>query len=294
MKKIILLIITGIVAGAFMLSCSEDKPDRNNSIFVDPTEEPSSFDRWLDENYVNYYNIRFMYRLRDVETDFGYNIVPADLQKSKEMAIVLKHLWLEAYEEVAEDHANFIRSTCPKLFHLVGSAEHDPEDGTIRLGVAEGGMKITITEVNNLNPANIRNQNYFHTVHHEFGHILNQTIDYDQDFNLISAVDYAPSTWFNRSTAEANQLGFVTNYAGKSPGEDFVEILSLYVTLPRAQWNQILQTAGTEGRAKIEQKLEIIKNYMQGTWGVNMDTLYDVCQRRADEVAAMDFSNLGF
>lgn len=47
------------------------------------------------------------------------------------------------------------------------------------LGTAEGGMKITLYNVNDINPdkidINLLNEYYFQTMHHEFAHILHQT-----------------------------------------------------------------------------------------------------------------------
>jgi substrate import-associated zinc metallohydrolase lipoprotein len=256
--------------------------------------ERDAFDHWLDANYVQPYNIRIAYRIEDVETDFDYNVIPADLKKSKQMAILLKHLWLEAYTEVARDGVHFIRTTAPKHFHFIGSAEHNPGENTIRLGVAEGGKKITITEVNNLDPYNIIYQNFFNTVHHEFGHVLHQTVNYPTEFRTISAADYAPTTWFNRNPTQAAQLGFVSNYAGSQHQEDFVEVLARYLTRTDTEWNAIMDVAGEEGRTKILQKLEIVKTYMKVSWGVDLDRLKTVVQRRANEIQYMDLEELDF
>ena len=294
MNKIAYTLLFLLVGAVLFSGCDNDNPS-GESIFVDPTGEKTEFEKWLKENYVDPYNVRVAYRLEDIETDFDYNVVPADLKKSKQMVMLMKHLWIEAYEEVAEDGLDFIRTTIPKHLHLVGSAEHNAQEGTIRLGVAEGGMKITITEVNNLQPYNIVNQNYFGTIHHEFAHVLHQTKEFAVDFNEISASDYAPTTWFNRKTeAEYLPLGFITNYAGSQPREDFVEIISRYVTWPRTEWDRRFAAAGPDGQAKITKKLNIAKTYMQNTWGVNLDELYRVVQRRANEIQYMDFDNLNF
>ena len=293
MKRSILYILL-LFTGIFINSCESDDPDKNNSIFDDIVTEQNSFDLWLENNYRVPYNIVVAYKIKDVETDFGYNVIPADFTKSKQMAFLLKYLWLEAYEEVAEDGVHFVRATCPKLLHYIGSAEHDPSAGTIRLGVAEGGLKVTITQVNELVPRNIVNQNYFNTIHHEFGHILHQTKNFPVEFNTISASDYAPTTWQNRSDAEAYRLGFVSPYAGNLPNEDFVEVLARYLTRSDATWNAMLTTAGATGSAIIEEKLDIVKSYMKTTWKIDLDELKTVVQRRAVETQTMDFDNLGF
>jgi len=293
MKNNIFYITIFIVGLISFSSCQNDDPDQGSSIFNE-TVELNSFDKWLDDNYRKPYNIRVAYRIEDVETDFTYNVIPADIEKSKQMAFLLKYLWLEPYTEVAADGVHFIRATAPKLFHFIGSAEHDPGAGTIRLGVAEGGKKITITQVNTLQPYNIINQSYFNTVHHEFAHILHQTKNIPREFIPISSADYGPTTWQNRDDKEAAELGFVSRYAGSQYHEDFVEVLSRYITRDADAWDATLALAGAEGEAKILKKLEIVKTYMRVEWGVDVEQLKKTIQRRALEIQFIDFDNLDF
>ena len=290
MKRIVYGFIT-LVAIVFW-SCSKDSPDTGNSIFDTNTPELNSFDRWLRQNYVSPYNMRIYYQLRDVETDFDYNVVPADIVKAKQMAWLLKYLWLDAYEEVAADGLNFVRANAPRVLLFVGSAEWN--NGTIRLGTAEGGLKITITDINNLIPKEIVNQYYFNTIHHEFAHILQQTKEYPREFQTVSVGNYMPAQWYNRTDEEAALLGFVSNYAGSQPDEDFVETLSRYITMTATQWQAKLNEAGNNGSAIILLKLSMVKKYMKDSWGVDVDRLKAVIQRRSVEIQYTDFDHLGF
>ena len=278
---------------AFTLwSCKEDAPDVQHSIFDTSTPELNSFDLWLRQNYVAPYNIRVYYRLRDIETDFDYNVIPADLQKAKQMAWLLSYLWLEAYQEVAADGVHFVRANAPRILHFIGSAEMD--QSTIRLGVAEGGLKVTITQVNDLIPKEIIHQYFFNTIHHEFAHILNQTKDYPRDFRAISVGNYMPAQWYNRADDAAAALGFVSSYAGSQPNEDFAETLSRYVTMSATEWQEKLTTAGPDGSAIILMKLNIVKKYMKDAWGVDLDQLKNVIRRRSNDIQQKDFDHLGF
>ena len=54
---IISLFLLLLVSGA-TTSCDKDEPD-GKSIFVDPAEEKTEFDFWLDRHYTEPYNIRF-------------------------------------------------------------------------------------------------------------------------------------------------------------------------------------------------------------------------------------------
>ena len=290
MNRIIFYFIA--ILASTLWSCKDDVPDVNHSIFDTSTPELNTFDEWLRRNYVAPYNMRVYYRLRDVETDFNYNVIPAEIQKAKQMAWLLKYLWLDAYAEVAADGIHFIRANVPRILHFVGSAEWD--ESTIRLGTAEGGLKITITQVNDLIPKEITNQYFFNTIHHEFAHILHQTKDYPREFQAISVGNYMPAQWYNRKEEEAATFGFVSSYAGSQPDEDFVETLSRYITWTTAEWNDKLSQAGSEGSAIILMKVNTVKKYMKDAWGVDIDRLKNVIVRRSNDIQNIDFENLGF
>ena len=161
---------------ALAISCSEDDLDKDSIFNSSSAMAQGQFDKWLQKNYVDNYNIQFKYRFEFKESDKDYNLSPADYDKGVALAKLTKYMWLESYEKVCG--VDFIRTYCPKVMHLVGSPAYN-EDGSIVLGTAEGGMKITLYNVNNLDIENLNlyvlNQWYFHTMHHEFSHILHQT-----------------------------------------------------------------------------------------------------------------------
>jgi hypothetical protein len=128
------------------------------------------------------------------------------------------------------------------------------------LGYAESGVKITLFRVNEIDVDNIfvnttdafrdhyelpmdLNHWFFHTMHHEFCHILTQTKDYPTDFREISAGHYHTSDWVNVKDADAPKEGFVTGYASGEYNEDFAEVFSTYVTSTDKVWNQILNAS---------------------------------------------------
>ena len=86
----------------------------------------------------------------------------------------------------------------PRIIMLVGSPAINPRSRTIEVGLAEGGIKVTLLNVNRLgnyvnNPAqliNVLNDEYFHTMHHEFAHILHQTKSIPTEFRILSAGHY--------------------------------------------------------------------------------------------------------
>lgn len=281
MKKYILML--GMAAALFGLgSCSEDDLDPV-SIFQPEERKENDFDKWLKKNYTDTYNIRLIYRLEDMETDLEHTLAPADFEKSQKLAKIVKYAWLEAYDEVAGVH--FTRAYVPKIIHMIGSAAYE-SNGTMILGTAEGGLKVTLYLVNNLTiDEAFLNEYYFKTMHHEFTHILNQTKDYDTaTFDLISEGSYVSGDWYLTREADALKQGFITPYASSQPGEDFAEMVAMYVTLTPAAWAARMETAGATGAPIINQKLDIVQKYMSESWNISLDELRDVVQRRMGDI----------
>lgn len=282
-----------VMLAAFLLvSCGEEKLDPNSQI-LDSNVEMNEFDEWLVDNYVTPYNIEFIYRMEYIESDMNYYLVPAQYEKSVQIAKLMIHLCLQAYDEVTGDK-EFIRTYFPKMIHIIGSAAYR-NNGTMVLGTAEGGLKITLYMINSLQlDPDYLNQYYFHTMHHEFAHILHQTKPYSSDFEMISGTDYVKDTWNDafKSDADAQQHGFITPYAASEANEDFVELLSTYITNTPKFWSDMLKTAGKDGSAIIEQKFDIVYNYMKNTWGIDLNDLRDVILKRQGEIDQLDLDNL--
>jgi substrate import-associated zinc metallohydrolase lipoprotein len=292
MKKILFALYIVSVAGLF-ISCEKDTELNPNSIFETDPPLRNEFDEWLLKNYTDSYNVEFKYRLEDLESSLTHTLAPADYNKSIAMAKLVKYLWFEAYVE-ARDIA-FIRQYTPKTIMLVGSGAYNSE-GTMILGTAEGGLKVTLYLVNNIDPDNLviadLNYYYFKTMHHEFGHILHQNINYDPNFKLISEADYVSGNWYQQSNTTAYTKGFVSPYAMNQPDEDFVETFAIYLTSTPAAWNAILTAAGSTGRPIIEQKFGILKKYLNKSWNIDIDNLRNIIQRRTQEVFLLDLNNL--
>jgi len=290
MKNIKWLFIA--LATVCLWACSEDDLD-STSIFDKDATVKNEFDEWLEKNYTVPYNIEFKYRFEDKESNTQYNLAPADYDKAVALAKMTKFLWLESYEELLGP--NFIRSYCPRLMHLIGSPAYNSQ-GSIVLGTAEGGLKITLYNVNAIDLEDIDiemlNYWYFKTMHHEFAHILHQTKNYPTDFNLISASDYQSSSWVNVDDQEALDMGFVSPYASSETQEDFVEIIAIYVTNTPEYWDALVGSASTTGQNLINQKLALVKDYLKTSWGIDLDALRDIVQRRSQEVLSMDLSTL--
>ncbi len=287
MKKIIFYIINLLLIGT-LWSCREDELN-DKSIFDDGEEiAKTEFDDWLLHNYTYPYNIAFKYRMEDIESSMDYTLAPADLDKARKLAKIIKHLWIETYDEIAG--VDFTRAYIPKVIHLVGSAAY--EDNGMIVGTAEGGTKVTLYYVNKLQiNTDFLNKYYFLTMHHEFAHILHQTKNYDPEFERISEGSYTGGDWYNIENSTALKRGFVDSYASSEPREDFAETLAVYITNSADYWESQLGKAGETGAPIIKEKMEYIRIYMADVWGIDVNQLREIIQRRSKELDSLDLDN---
>jgi len=287
-----------------LISCSE-KEEFGPSIFdtntnSNPISASYSFDNWLKESYLIPYNLDFRYKLEDVGSDQDYNLAPTSFSKSQEMAKLVKYLWFDVYAKIVSPE--FLKQNGPRIIHLIGSPAYNPLSGTILLGTAEGGLKVTLYSCNdlNVNDVDMLNEYYFKTMHHEFAHILHQKRNYPIEYNLISKGEYNPLGWQERTDSEAASLGFVSPYGGSQVREDFVEIIANYLVKSDAQWDSILVMAskngldyqnkplpddGIDGKAVIEQKLAIAKKWLHDAWNIDIVALRNEIIYRQENIS---------
>lgn len=280
-----------------MTAC-EDKLN-SESIFeevpvLDPNSATYEFDKYLYENYEQPYNIAFLYKLADETTDMDYNLVPVGYEQAQIVAHAIKYLWLDAYNK--QLGAEFLKLYAPRIVNVIGSEAVNAAQGTVTLGVAEGGVKITLYNMNDINLQNMAwlNKYIFHVMHHEFSHILHQTKSFPKEYELISAGDYDSQSWQYRSDEEAYALGFVTPYSMSEAHEDFVEVISSYITDTRETWQKrgITMSADhthieaidedQEGTAKIAYKINMCKDWLLEKYDYTLDSLRAEVQRRQD------------
>lgn len=289
MKKKNILIAFVAAVSLVTVSCTEKKlsPD---SVISAPSVEKNAFDLWLDYNFLKPYNIDFHYRYDLNESDMTEMTIPADYDASIIYAHLVQYLCVDTYNEVAG--VDFTKAYFPKMFFLIGEWEYD-NNGNIKLGTAEGGKKIMLSGVNLLpgkfaqySGNSLREQlsNYYiKTIHHEFTHILNQTKGYPESFKEITPAAYMADSWSD-SDSKYRQRGFISKYSQKEDREDFAELLSEYITHNETWWQGQLSSAGSEGQKLILAKFSIVRSYMSSSWGIDVDELRDVVNRRFDDV----------
>ncbi len=307
MKKLYIMFFAVLLC---LVSCREEELNPQSQV-IDSMTEMTEFDKWLDQNYRAPYNINFLYRYEDIQTNHEYDLSPANELDCKIMAKMLRYLWIDVYSEIAGN--DFMRRFAPRVLQIVGSGAYN-DNNTINIGFAEGGMKIVLfvcnwletadwidiiynngvdetdgftVEVNNI-PA--INGYIFKLIHHEFAHILHQTIMYPNEFKAISQNDYV-AQWQNVPESQANALGFVSSYAMAAASEDFVETFSIYVTDSLDSWNARIITAGPYGSEIIYKKVDIVKSYFLSTWGIDVDEMRAIITRRYNDMHELDWSN---
>lgn len=328
LRKLLYIAIVAF-ASVGVVSCNDD--DLNStSIFpeVNETLDPNSYsfqlDSFLKREYLRPYNLDFKYRLEDVGIDMNYNLVPSDYDKSVDLAALTKYLWFEVYDKHAGP--DFLKSYGPRIIHLIGSPAFNPVNGTIILGLAEGGIKVSLYRVNYMDPTNFLelNEFYFKTMHHEFAHILHQTKTYPTEFQLLSPSWYSSTGWQDRYDPVCNSFGCVTNYASSETREDFAETIANYITKTDEQWDSLIYYAGrnweltvdektgrstyedpeeiqddeggladgVDGVAVINQKVQIARTWFRDAWGLDLDTLRAEVQRRQSNINIDSLRNL--
>ena len=312
MKRYLYLLLIFAVVAPSVISCGEEELNPESIIAIEH-ETQNDFDKWLEANYVDPYNILVKYRYEMDEAGYTYWTIPASLDNSIIMAHLVKYICIDTYDEVAG--IEFTRKYFPKMFFYTGEWEYK-NNGTFILGTAEGGKKIFLAGLNYL-PKYITsitdlNHYYLKTIHHEFTHILNQTKDFPSEYRQVTPTNYINDDW-NEDDFEDyyRQRGFISAYSQDSPREDFAEMLSLYITNSVEKWEEWMELAGRKvtaedvdntechisfpdlkegdnfpGDVLINTKLGIVRKYMSSTFGIDIDELRSVVLRRQNEVIA--------
>ena len=145
MRIALLLMAVGLMS----VSCEEEKLDTSMRIPGLGGEEyiPNEIDEWLYDNFTAPYNIEVIYRwdASQVQSSWLRPIVPVEEDSVVTFMTAIRDVWFEPYERAVGDV--FLKKMTPKQVVLGGSGEY--QFGAIKLGQAEGGLKILLLNVNN-------------------------------------------------------------------------------------------------------------------------------------------------
>lgn len=227
MKKNIITIIS-FISLISLAACEGDDKIQDNTVVTVEEEHKSDFDKWIYNTFTLPYNMEVKWKWEDGEVDNSFHVTPPRKEKAEQFLKALYKIWIKPYEEIGGK--SFIKTYVPKLIYLVGTPQYN-SDGTKTLGLAEGGRKVTIFDVDSFDNLDIEKiSKSFHTLHHEFAHILHQKIAYSSDYKKLSKGGYT-GAWYNFETAKANALGFISPYSMLNDYEDFVEIVATILSV---------------------------------------------------------------
>lgn len=248
------------MALVMLSSCNDDS--FTETIFptdgqpYDTSSATAPFDKWIYDNFLVPYNTAITYRMYFPASNLDYQLTPADYDKSVLLAQLIKYLFYDVY--IAQSNDVFMKTYAPREFHFIGSVAYSATTGTETLGYASGGIKITLLNCNIVNtsrvwsPEDLNELNHyiFHTMHHEFSHILQQTKTTPSSFRLVTPSTYNAQGWQDRDSITAHSQGYVTNYASSASTEDFVEVLSSIITDTDVSWMHRIINASVNGIAE--------------------------------------------
>lgn len=254
-----------------MVACKKEKPLNLDITKSNLNTHGSDLDKWLKDTFLDPYNIAVIYRFDRFYTTLDKDVAPVKEEKVRIVAEGLKSVFIDCYIDVAGK--SFFKPIVPKQFTMFGSAEYMDEQ--IRLGTAEAGRQINLLDLNGYDKSKpetfIR---VFHTIHHEFGHILHQNIPIPPLYEGISN-NYVGSNWVGSANTEdvAKSLGFITRYSRMNKDEDFVETISTLLVEGQDFYDAHVNTASPEAASKLRKKEQMVVDFYKNSFGIDFRAL---------------------
>lgn len=273
MKKIQIFII--LVLLIVVQSCNTKENLIKGSDIDTSTPFLNSTDIWLRDNYNTPYNIDVLYNWNNSRVDYNKYLYPPTLDRILPAMEAIKTIWLDTYSEVAG--SNFVKKIAPREILMVGGVNLN-QSGTITLGLAEGGKRITFF---NTDLVDLKDKasliRFVATIQHEYCHIINQTVPFDeQAYKIITPSGYT-AQWFNDSITEARELGFISDYARSSEVEDFAEMVTALLSNDSVAYNNIIDAISSpQAKADIRAKETIVANYFKSEFNIDIYELQRV------------------
>ncbi|BDD10512.1 hypothetical protein FUAX_29440 [Fulvitalea axinellae] len=280
-----------LALGLTLWSC-----EKEDSLTLDPLSEQekpaTELDQYLHDNFQKPHNCIVRYKFVNRYVDDTKRVTPADRDMVKPYMDFVKDYWISPYTEEVNSE-NLIKKLFPSELVLIGSSIFNA-DGSRTLGTADAGVRITLTNVNDMNLAStnwIAGQ--LHTMQHEFTHIVHQRYDLPDGYQKLSEGDYTGASWIIQDHEETLPLGFVTPYASNNPNEDFAELVSHILTMDAQTFSDrylditkdengqapaegsSVSLAVIEGKLLIKQKYDMTFKYFQEELNIDLGTLRD-------------------
>lgn len=276
MKKILLYLMLPLT---IMVSCKKEE-----TLNVDITKSNldtyvrGSLDTWLETNFLNPYNMEILYRFDRYQGSIDKEIAPVMENKVQPIMEGVNEIFIKPYLEVSSKA--FLLPILPKEIALFGSGEYS--ESQITLGTADAGRQINLYEVNAYDKNNVASvmgsaerPAAFHTMHHEFAHILHQNVPVPPGYEEISS-NYVGSAWVGAGNpaATAKSLGFISRYARNNKNEDFAEMIASLLVGGQDVFDAYVNTA-TDATAitKLRKKEQVVVDYYKSAHGIDFRKL---------------------
>jgi substrate import-associated zinc metallohydrolase lipoprotein len=242
-----------------------------------PSEDP--IDIYIQNNFVDQYGVAVRYKFVDRYVDPDKRVSPPLREVVEPTLDFLTQFWVNPYINV-QNGRRFFENHVPAEVVLVGSLMYN-DDGTVTLGTADAGARITLTDVNSID---LNDQEWLYlqlnVIYHEFAHIVHQRYNLPTNWQDISPEGYTSvGSWYTLSDEEALQRGFVTNYATSNYNEDFAEMVAYITFFPEFYERYIIDEencttndciARNEGRALLRQKYVAVLSHYEEVTGVDL------------------------
>ena len=246
MKKIY-LVLTIMIFG-ILQSCNPTETPLGSSNLDITTPVLNETDIWLRSNYTTPYNIDVTYQWDEGRVDLNRFLHPPLLENVVPIMQAVKTIWIDTYSQVGGE--DFVKKIAPRELVLIGGLNLN-QNGTRTLGFAEGGKNIVLFEVDRIDLKNkLSLTRFVETIQHEYAHILNQTVRFDEEaYKQITPSDYT-AQWFNPFDRQdrfdiANRLGFISDYARLNHTEDFAEMVKTLLSNSATEYNEIITNIET-------------------------------------------------
>lgn len=287
MNKQIISFILCMISAVMVTGCYPDEELNIPQKEIENSED--ALDEYIQDNYIDKYGVAVRYKFVDRYVDQNKRVTPPKLSVVKPMLNFLNNFWIAPFSAVPNGD-QFFRNHVPAEVIFIGSTIYNA-DGTVTLGTADAGARITLTEVNDIDVTNeawIFRQ--LGTIYHEFAHIVHQRYNLPANWQQISPQGYTSlGSWYNLTDEEALQRGFVSPYGTSTFNEDFAEVVAFFLFDPDFYTTYINEEANcvtadcvarNEGRAKLRQKLTAVLQHYKQNVGVDLTLVRAQVQSR--------------
>ena len=270
-----------------VLACDDESTLNVPEIVYTPSTDP--LDEYIRTNFTEEYGIAVRYKYVDRYVDQNKRVTPPKLDVVVPMLDFLEEFWIEPFIDVPNGEA-FFRDHVPAEVIFIGSTMYNA-DGTVTLGTADAGARITLTEVNFIDQndqAWVFRQ--LGTIYHEFAHIMHQRYNLPSGWQDISPQGYTSlGSWYNLTDEEALERGFVSPYGTSTFNEDFAEVVAhilfrpdFFDTYINDEPNCITADceARNEGREKLRKKYNAAVNHYKQNTGVDLLKVREIIQAK--------------